>query len=288
MMRNNSVNGPQQACAERFLMASKDAKHGLERQAVGPDALAEAEFVRAAGGAKNDQPSELKMRGMDGFDDIGFARGGHDIVAVLAEQFDGLVEASGWKQWGGVEPVPITRRWDGVEPVPTIKNGNEQGVAGAPLRGGREIAFGEISLSEPKMERGARAFLGFDGDGGAMFFGEETGVVKAQAGAFAQGFGGEERLENRSHEARRDAGAGVLDRKADQRRAGRQALEMVDGGHLLVARGAEGKFPALGHGVGGVEGEVDDDLLEFNGVGVEGELVGLEHGLQADAPGQHR
>ena len=105
---------------------------------------------------------------------------------------------------------------------------------------------------------------------------------QAEAGALADILGGEERLEDLGHDLGRHAGAGVLD--LDQHvLAGRhavagelQALALGD-----VAR-ADGERAAVGHGVAGVDGEVDDHLLELRLVGLDVPEVAAGQDLELD------
>lgn len=50
-----------------------------------------------------------------------------------------------------------------------------------------------------------------------------------------------------------------------------------------MLRRDEGEGAALGHGVRGVEGEVDDDLAELDGVGVNRQLDGGQFGADFNA-----
>jgi len=90
---------------------------------------------------------------------------------------------------------------------------------------------------------------------------------QAQAGAFALGLGGEERLERPVDDVLGHPGAGVADFQADvpPRRQPDAAGSMVRVDTL--AGGGDDQLPACGHGVAGVDGQVDEDLLDLARVG---------------------
>src|SRR5262249_14734651 len=133
-----------------------------------------------------------------------------------------------------------------------------------------------IRLLEPQMEGGAGVDAGFDGDGCSVVFGEEARVVKAETRAFPQRFGRKERVENGTQEPGGNAFAGVLDGKADHRRARRNTLEIWRRRELFVTSRAESQVAPFGHGIGGIERKINDDLLELNGIDIEGQLSGLK------------
>ena len=50
----------------------------------------------------------------------------------------------------------------------------------------------------------------------------------------------------------------------------------------MPACSAEGEASALGHGIAGVDGEVDEDLFDLAAVGADVDVVGVELGLEDD------
>src|SRR5450830_295825 len=86
-----------------------------------------------------------------------------------------------------------------------------------------------------------------------MVFHDRIDLRQAQAGA--RGLGGDERRENTLDHVRLDALAGV---------------GHADDGIARVLGNADGQAPALGHGVDGIEDQVQAGLFQLPGVGIQG------------------
>ena len=124
---------------------------------------------------------------------------------------------------------------------------------GAPARG---------STGSHSRDGGAVAELALDGDGAARLLGEAAHHGEAEAGALADALGGEERLGGVREGLRVHARAGVGDGEADIA-AGRQVGRRL----VTVLRvGGDGQPAAIGHGVPGIDREIEDGELELVGV----------------------
>ena len=129
---------------------------------------------------------------------------------------------------------------------------------------------------------GAVAWFGVDPDVAAGLGDDAVDSGQAQAGSLALGLGGVERLAGAGDDLGRHPGAGVADGHGDVA-AGRQVVP--EGGVGLVdlgVGGLDGQGPAAGHGVAGVDGEVDQDLLDLAGVGGDGGQVAGQVGGELD------
>lgn len=129
--------------------------------------------------------------------------------------------------------------------------------AGGQDRSGRSVA----GQREGKADEGAGAFVATagDGEGAVEFFDQVFGDRETEAGAFAGRFGGEEGVEDVFEEVGGDAAAGIVD---------------FDEGVMFVVEGTDGDLVfvhvAHGDGLGSVDEQVEDDLAELGGVGVDG------------------
>ncbi len=122
-------------------------------------------------------------------------------------------------------------------------------------------------------EGGAFAQLGFDFDAAFVVFDDFLADGQAQAGAFGfafsgGAFGGEEGLEDSGDELVGDAGAAVDHLNQNFGVGG--IAEAFDGERAAAAE----------HGLAGVDQEIEEDLLELNGI-----AENLEIGLDLDAEG---
>ena len=109
---------------------------------------------------------------------------------------------------------------------------------------------------------------------------------QAQAGAAVQFLGGEERLENPAQVLRRDAAAGVAEGQADVAARGRLGVLMRGGGIQGDGGGFDAEPAAAGHGVAGIDGQIEQDLLDHAQVGLDGGKAGGEIHLQGDVLAQ--
>ncbi len=121
---------------------------------------------------------------------------------------------------------------------------------------------------EVDAEGGSFAGFGFEGDVAVVFFDDAAGGGESESGASA--FGGEVCVEDVGEIFFGDADAGVGD---------------VEDECVVFAEGSDEEFAAVGHGLDGVEHEIEEGL--FDEVGVEGAVgvVGGEGGEDADFVG---
>ncbi len=114
---------------------------------------------------------------------------------------------------------------------------------------------------------------------------------QAQAAAAAHLLGGEERLEDGGLQVRGDPHAGVGHREAHVAARLEVAAAQAGRGVDLAGEGAQGQGAALGHGVAGIDAEVEDHLLDLGGVRGHRRQVRRRPELQgdvlADHPAQH-
>ena len=92
---------------------------------------------------------------------------------------------------------------------------------------------------------------------------------QAEPGALADLLGGEERLEDAADHVGRDADAGVLHLDQQVFAGGDAELGELQAFALGDVAGADGEGAAVGHGIPGVDGQVDDDVLELGLVGLD-------------------
>ena len=155
--------------------------------------LTQRQPLSAVVSAQHQQPAELELGFVERFDGFRLIGCRNDVVAVLPQQshevLEGFAAGSGDQQRLALDPG--RRR----------------------LRG---LGFCKVSLGEPEMKYGADIFFRFDGNGRPMLFGEKSRVIQPKAGAFAERFAGEERVENRTQEISGYARPGVLNGKAEQ------------------------------------------------------------------------
>ena len=110
------------------------------------------------------------------------------------------------------------------------------------------------------MKRGACADRAFDMDFAGVLLNDAVADREAEAGAAfvaGQGLGGEERIVDALEMLGSDAGTGVGDKGFD----------------VAVDQSNDAQAPASGHGVFGVQEQVEEDLLQLAGVAVDGRKV---------------
>ena len=122
-------------------------------------------------------------------------------------------------------------------------------------------------------EGGAGAGLAFDDDPALMLLDNAIDGGQAQAGALADFLGGEKRLEEMAQGGVVHAAAGVGDAQADEMAGAGFGIDHAGDGFEDAGSGADGQASAVGHGVAGVDGEVDQDLFDHADVGVNGGQV---------------
>ena len=142
------------------------------------------------------------------------------------------------------------------------------------------LGFGFLDARQQQGHRGAAGLATADAHAAARLLGEAIHHRHAQAAAHAELLGGEEGLEDPRQGAAVHAHAVVGD--GDLHVVAGRDFEVGGGVHVEVL---EGRFDAqlapVGHRVAGVEGQVEEGVLE---------LVGVHHGHQAGlaAGGGHR
>ena len=127
---------------------------------------------------------------------------------------------------------------------------------------------------QEEVEGGAAAHGALHGDPALVLCDDAIDGGQPKAGALARGLGGEERLEDSAQVLRRDAGPGVGDGEMGAVAGGGpgvlNGVGLVDQGDI----DGELEFAASGHGVAGVDGEVEQRLLEHAGIGAHGDGLG--------------
>ena len=136
-------------------------------------------------------------------------------------------------------------------------------------------------------EGGAASDLAFDLDPALVLFDDSVNGGQSEAGAFANFFRREERLEDAGQGSVVHAVPGVGDVEADEVSLACLRLAAGVGGIELLEFGADGEAAAARHGVARVDGKVHEDLFHHAGISVDGrEIVGgmpLQLHLFADA-----
>ena len=110
-------------------------------------------------------------------------------------------------------------------------------------------------------------------------------MARAQAGAPPFALGGEERLEHALDQVGLDAHA-VVGHADHHVRAGRDVPHAVGSAHHETIDGHD-EAPALGHRVAGVDGEVDEDLLQTRRIHLHEPRVTGRLGHQLDVLAQN-
>ena len=149
---------------------------------------------------------------------------------------------------------------------------------------------GQVLTGEVGGDGGSFAEGAFGGDVSVALLYDAVDGGESEAGAVLPVPGGVEGFEHACEGGFVHAGAGVAHDEGDVAaggdfvRAGGARLSEVGVG------GGEGEFSAFGHGLAGVDGEVDDDLLDLDGIGVDGaQFIGgaeVEADILAEETGQ--
>ena len=199
-----------------------------------------------------------------------------DFVAVLAPDLEGLGASGGFEDaiaeagenvlHGGADEEIVFEEKDGF--VTAANRG--QGRVGNRFAGGRG-EMGEIDA-----ESGPLADFAVNVDPSLVLLNDAEDRGEAEAGAFADFLGSEEWLENLLKQFRRNPGSGVGDAKTDE--SAGPALGDLRGRGVIEfdERGLDEEASAVGHGVAGVNGEVEQDLVDHAGVGVDHQGIGGE------------
>ncbi len=117
--------------------------------------------------------------------------------------------------------------------------------------------------------------LAGDFDPAAVLGDDAVDGGEAEAGAFALFLGGEEGVEDFGDDFGWDTGAGIGDGEADEGAGAAVGVGFEFVGGELGVGGGERDGTAVGHGVAGIDGEVDDDLFHHADVGHGGVEVGF-------------
>lgn len=143
-------------------------------------------------------------------------------------------------------------------------------------RGGAVVAW------EVEGHAGAFAFGGVQVHLAAGLLGEAVDHGQAQAGALADGFGGEEGFEHVGHDVGGHAGAGVGDAQAQVGAFG-QVVGAGGGGVEPVVAGLQLDAAALGHGVAGVDAQIEQGVFQLADVDEGGPGISGAGGFDLDA-----
>ena len=121
---------------------------------------------------------------------------------------------------------------------------------------------GEIDL-----EGGAQAQLAFHFHPAVVLFDNAKNCRQAEAGAFADVFGGEEGLEDVGEVFRRNAGAGI--RNADPGKLSNAIfpIGLASGAIEFNLLSGDAQATAERHGIAGIDGQVHDHLVYHAGIG---------------------
>ena len=128
----------------------------------------------------------------------------------------------------------------------------------------------------------SEADFAVDVDPAVMLLDDAEDGGQSQAGAFADAFGAEERLENVREDFRRDAAAGVAHAQADERTW--PCLRRLRTGEFVEIN--DGSFndqaAAFGHGVAGIHHQIHQHLIHHDGVCMDDQRLQGEFELQLD------
>jgi len=195
---------------------------------------------------------------------FGAVGGGEDAVAVTGEDRGGHVADARF----------VVDDEHEVLVAAALGDGDAGGGGGG---GGRRDLGGEVDA-----EGGAFSGGGVKGDEAAVGIDDAADGGEAEAGAFAGVLGGEERFPDPGKDVGRNAGAGVFDLKEEEV-AGATTGNFVCGfGREDGVFAAQRESAAVGHGVAGVDGEVEEDLVDLGGVGLDGPEVGGDVVVEGD------
>ena len=95
-------------------------------------------------------------------------------------------------------------------------------------------------------------------------------LVGFETSAFAGSLGGEERFEDVIERGTVDAGAVVGDGKQNVAAGFVESVFGAEAGVELDVAGFDDHFAAVGHGVAGVEAEIEQDLMHLRGIAEDG------------------
>src|SRR3954469_2756127 len=169
---DNEVGAFEQSAVVFVLIGTTNLHNGLYRQF---EAIYFVKNSRGKTGLSIEDSHDgikLVFRRVKEFHGNAFAAGGGDVKAAFAETLGG-----GFESFAG-------------------RLQEEQGFAPVAGFGLQTLGFSEVGDGKPDFKRGAFVFNGIDCDSAAVFFDKETGVVKAEAGAFIERLGGEEGIKN--------------------------------------------------------------------------------------------
>ncbi len=145
---------------------------------------------------------------------------------------------------------------------------------------GEDLDF--VDGGEVDLEDGAAVEFTGDGDPAAVLFNDAVDGGEAESGAFADFFRGEEGFEDMGESIWGDTAAGIGD---FEEHVGAGVGVGLGGGGIFVdggALGADEELAAFGHGVAAIDGEVEDNLFEHDGVDLDVGEVGGEGEVDGD------
>ena len=149
-------------------------------------------------------------------------------------------------------------------------------------RGDRFAGRFRSRRAEEELDRGAFARRAFDPRRAARLARHAVDHRQAEPGALADLLGGEEGLERAGGDVLGHSGAGVADGQLDIA----AVVELGVAADLDLA-GGEGQHSAVGHGVAGVDGEVEHGDLELGRVGHHRQHLLVEVEALLDARAEH-
>ncbi len=140
---------------------------------------------------------------------------------------------------------------------------------------------------QEEIKTGSPADLAGDLDPTFVLFDDAIHRGQAEPGALAGALGGEERLENARQNLRRNAHPGVAHGQTGK--VPGAGFRVWPGGVLVQMHGGSGdvQAAALGHRITGVDGWVQENLVQHAAVGVKCQRDGCQLESEADMFAQH-
>ena len=147
------------------------------------------------------------------------------------------------------------------------------------------IVPGQVATEARQEQAHCRALVHFalNGDMAPGLFAEAIDHRQPQAGALADRLGGEERIEGAADGALRHAAAIVGDTEYHVVTRFEVAVGFGEAGVQLLVRGPHHQFAAIGHGIAGVDDQVEQGTFQLIGIGLGHPQVLAQLHFQTDA-----